>query len=423
MASVYIETYGCTLNQADSDIIAAMLLDHDLVDSAEKADVIVFNTCTVKGATENKIFERMKRLSAAGKPFVIAGCLTANIPKIRKRFLRAPIVGTSSLRHIAQAVEDAFAGIATEYVGHESKDGLPKLLSAPICRVPLNEGCVSKCHFCHTKAARPFLRSYSPKTVVGWINDAVRKGAVEIQLTSQDAGAYGFDLKTSLIPLLNSINKDDSSGSSGKGFLVRLGMINPDHAKRMLPGIIEALSGPRFYRFIHVPVQSGSEKVCREMNRDHSVQDFRDIVSALREAIPDVCISTDVIVGYPTETEDDFQETLRMLQDTKPDTVNLSKFSPRPGTVAKSMKQLDNSKIKRRSEIASALIKGITLDCRKRYVGRRLRVLITEKEKDFKGRAINYHQVVVKGFKGNLGDSVDVEIYDANHGSLFGEPI
>ena len=423
---VFIETYGCTLNQADSDIMHALLAagaGHLIVDSIDAADVIVLNTCTVKGATENRIFARIRELGAGRGKLVIAGCLTANIPKIRKYCPTAPIVTPSSLAHISEAVADAIAGRATQYSSAVSKEGLPRLLTAPICRIPINDGCVSKCHFCQTRLARPYLRSYTPKMVVRWINEAVRGKAREIQLTSQDSGAYGLDIKTGLLHLLDAIANDDSSGRAEGEFLVRLGMINPEHAKRMLPGIIRALSGPRFYKFLHVPVQTGSEKVCREMNRDHTVKDFYDIVAAVRGAMPEASIATDVIVGYPTETEDDFLETLELVRKTRPEIVNVSKFSPRPGTAAMAMKQLPNDEIKRRSEIASALTKQITKERRMQFIGRRMRVLVTEKEKDFKGRAINYHQVVVKGFKGSLGDFADVEIFDANLGSLFGEAV
>jgi tRNA A37 methylthiotransferase MiaB len=238
-----------------------------------------------------------------------------------------------------------------------------------------------------------------------------------------DSGAYGIDLRTNLVSLMEAIARDDSDERPSREFLVRLGMINPDHAKRMLPGILGALAQPRFYKFLHVPVQTGSEKVCREMNRDHSVSDFTEIAAAVREKMPDATIATDIIVGYPTETEDDFRATLRLLQDTKPETINLSKFSPRPGTKAKEMKQLPGPEIKRRSEEAAALIRKIGEARRKRFAGRACRVLITEKDRDFKGRDINYNQVVVKGFRGKLGDFADVVITDANHGSLFAKPL
>ncbi len=424
MPKVYIETYGCTLNQADSDILRALLGEakYELVESEAESDVVVLNTCTVKGATENKILERMRRLGKAGKRFVVAGCMTANEKKIRKAAPLAPMLGTSSLRFITAAVDDSLRGRPTVHKANESKDGLPKLLTAPICRIPINDGCVSSCHFCQTKLARPYLRSYSPKTVARWIHESVGGGAREIQLTSMDSGAYGIDLRTDLVRLMEAIASDDSDSRPAGPFLVRLGMINPDHARRMLGGIIRALKGPRFYKFLHVPVQTGSEKVCREMNRDHTVQDFREIVSRVRAEMPDATIATDIIVGYPTETEDDFRETLELLRETKPDITNVSRFSPRPGTKAKEMEQLPAAEVKRRSGECAALVKEIGARRRMALIGRSIRVLVTESERDFKGRDIDYHQVVVKGFKGALGDFVNARVYSANHGSLFARP-
>jgi len=418
---VFIRTYGCTLNQADSDIMRALLKERYEPASEGQADVIIINTCTVKGPTENKIFEYMKKLQQDNRRFVIAGCLAANMGKIRRFAPNAPVVGTSSLGSICDAVDDAVSGKASSYLSFESKDELPKLMTAPIMRVPINDGCVSTCYYCQTKLARPFLRSYSPKTIVKWINKSVDKGAREIQLTSMDSGAYGLDLKTNLIELLDSIAADDSSKRTEKRFLVRLGMINPNHAKEMLPDIIRILRHERFYKFLHAPVQTGSEKVCKEMNRDHTVKDFRDIVGAIRKEIPEATIATDIICGYPSETEEDFQQTLQLLKETEPDITNVSKFSARPGTRAKELKQLHNDEIKRRSAEASSLVRSISEKRKKAYIDKTYEVLITEEDPDFKGRDLNYHQVVVKDFSGKLGDFVDVRIMDANHGSLFGK--
>lgn len=424
MTKVYLETYGCTLNQADSDIMRALLRGkYELVQSEEESDVVILNTCTVKGATENKIIARMRSLSESGKKFVIAGCMTANEKKLRKIAPDSAILGTSSLKWIPDAVEESLQGKATLRKIYESKDSLPKLLTAPIMRIPINDGCVSSCHFCQTKLARPFLRSYSPKTVVKWIGRAVMEGAREIQLTSMDSGAYGIDLKTNLVKLLESIAEDDSASRPREEFLVRIGMINPDHAVRMLDGLVRMLKRPGIYKFLHIPVQSGSEKVCREMNRDHTVADFVRIASRVREELPDATIATDIIVGYPTETEDDYQKTLELLEKVRPDITNVSRFSPRPGTRAKEMRQLPNEEIKRRSGETAALIRRISEESKRRFIGRSFRVLVTEKDKDFKGRDINYHQVVLKDFEGKLGDFAQARITGANHGSLFGEVI
>jgi MiaB-like tRNA modifying enzyme len=429
MPKIYLETYGCTLNQADSDILRAVLTEHrhQIVDREAESDVVIINTCTVKGATDNKISERVRQLRKAGKRIVIAGCMTADEAKLRKIAPLAPLVGTSSLKNISNAVDDAMAGRGSSYKSYESKDALPKLLTVPIARIPINDGCVSSCNFCQTRIARPFLRSYSPKTVVKWIDAAVVQGTREIQLTSMDSGAYGLDIKTNLISLLDAIANDDNdtrpshSTKQDPGFLVRLGMINPDHAKRMLPDIIRLLKHKRFYKFIHIPVQTGSENVCKDMNRAHSVKDFVDIVEAIREEIPDATIATDIIVGYPTETEADYEQTKKLILQAKPDITNISRFSPRPGTKAKELKQLPDAEVKKRSGEMAILVKRICEERRKASIGRQYWVLVTEKQRDFKGRNINYSQVIVNGFKGKLGDTTAVRITDATHGSLFGE--
>ncbi len=425
---VFVETYGCTLNQADSDILRALLKEkYSLVDVPDLADVIVLNTCTVKGPTENKILEYVRHLVLENRKFVVAGCLTANEAKLRKFASLAPIVGTSSLGRICDAVWDALAGRATAYTAPASKEALPKLMTAPIMRIPINDGCTSQCHFCQTKLARPFLRSYTPKTIVKWIDESVRNGAREIQLTSMDSGAYGLDFRTNLVELMETIANDDSKSKSSFPFLVRVGMINPNHAKRMLAGIVRLLKGPRFYKFLHVPVQTGSEKVCLDMGRDHTVKDFVDIVRAIRKELPEATIATDIIAGYPTETEKDFEDTVRLLETVRPDITNVSRFSPRPGTKARELKQLPNAVVKARSTKLARVVRRISEAAKQPYVGTSCRVLVTEKQEgkrtDFTGRDMNYRQVVVKGFRGVPGDFVDVEITGANHGSLFGKPL
>lgn len=417
---VLIETYGCTMNQADSDTIEAILRDRGYRVSGPgqgeaDADIIVLNTCTVKGPTENRILERIRKLETENRKLVIAGCMSVNSDKLRK-ITDAPIVWPGAIGKIGEAVEDALCGQATEYKDVERKDGLPATITRPIMRLAIAEGCVGSCSFCQTKLARPGLRSMGPQAVLRRIADGVAAGAKEIQLTAMDTGAYGLDIGTDLPSLLDCINEMDGD------FLVRMGMINPDHVLRMKEKLVTALNGPRFYRFLHIPVQSGSEKVCRDMNRKHTVAEFEGIVRDLRKGIPGITIATDVIVGYPTETERDYQDTLDMLGRVRPDIVNLSRFSARPLTRAKELKPLPTQEVKRRSTETSALVRRICEERNKALVGETFEVLITEKQKDFTGRTIGYKQVVVKAFEGELGESVKVKIKDANHGSLFGVP-
>lgn len=422
---VYVKTYGCTLNQADSDILKAIISEkYILADREEESDVVVLNTCTVKGATDDKIFAKIRLLENSGRKFVIAGCLTVNEAKIRKIAPNTPILGTSALQHINSAIDDASAGRPSVYKNYDSKEKLPKQLNTPIARIPINDGCVSNCAFCQTKLARPYLMSYTPKTIVKWIHKSVKNGAKEIQLTSMDSGAYGIDIKTNLVSLLETILSDNSSTKPRpETIFIRLGMINPNHAKRMLPGLLKKMEDKKIYKFLHIPVQSGSEKVCKDMNRDHSVKDFVEIVTAVREKFPEATIATDIIVGYPTETKEDFEATIALLKQTKPDVINFSRFSSRPATKARKLKQLNSLEMKKRTGAMRALVRKLNSESRARFIGKVCNVLITENDRDFKGRDINYFQVVVKGFEGRLGDFVKVKITSANHGSLFGEVI
>ena len=423
--AIAIEKYGCTLNQADTDSIRAILCGLGFrvlsPDEIEDADVIILNTCTVKGATENKIIARIRKIESArlgtqDTRLVISGCMSVNSAKLRK-FTSAPIVWPGAIARIGDAVEDALTDQVTEYKERSDKENLPRIFTTPILRIPIVEGCTGSCTFCQTKFARPGLKSVNPARLLEWINDGVARGAKEIELTAMDTGAYGLDIKTDLVSLLNCIN--DIEGD----FLVRLGMINPEHVLRMKEGLITAFKKEKIYRFLHLPVQSGSENVVKEMGRKHTVSEFVELVREFRDEIPDISISTDIIVGYPTETEEDFLETLGLIKRMGLDMVNLSKFSPRPGTAAKELPQLHNDEIKRRSVEASKVVRRICEEQNEQYIGKTLDVLITEKQKGFTGRTKNYKQVVARGYDGKLGEWIKARITETNRGSLFGKVV
>jgi MiaB-like tRNA modifying enzyme len=343
------------------------------------------------------------------KKVVVAGCLVINKKRIRSVLPDAPLLWPSAVSRINEAVDAAVEGLPVEINELKRKESGVRIYTAPILRVPISEGCTGNCHFCQTKLARPVLVSYPEKLIAEWISKGVEKGAKEIQLTSMDTGAYGLDHGTNLIDLLKCINGIDGD------FLVRIGMINPEHAVKMKEQIAEIMKKGKLFRFMHIPVQSGSEKVCKEMGRKHTVKDFTDTVSYFRSKFPDITISTDIIVGYPTETDDDFEQTLNLLQTVKPDVVNLSKFTPRAGTKAAEMKQLASEITKERSRKTSEIVKNICAENNRKYIGQSLDVLVTEKGK---GRTRNYKQVAFEQ-DSELGNWIKVKIKDANHGSLF----
>lgn len=412
--TVWIETYGCTLNQADTDLMKGVLGREGYAFSPDST-IYILNTCTVKEATENKIISRIGKLREEGKKVVIAGCLGINEERIRSAAPGAVIVYPSAASHIAEAVELAARGEAGKFTDGE-KEGFPMAYTAPILRIAVQEGCVGNCHFCQTRLARPRLRSCGIKTIKRRVEEGLGKGAREIQLAGQDTGAYGIDNGSSLPAMLGEV-----LGVEGD-FMVRLGMINPGHAREMLPELLGALGHPRFYKFLHLPVQTGSEKVRMEMNRAHSVADFEEVVGRVRERFQECTISTDIIAGYPTERVEDYSETVELLKRVKPDIVNLSKYSSRKGTAAGKLRKLPTQEVKRRSTALSALVKRICTQRNSGYAGREEDVLITEMQKTPTGRMRNYKQVCVRG-RCRLGEWVRVKITGYNHGSLFGEKI
>lgn len=270
---------------------------------------------------------------------------------------------------------------------------------------------MSSCTFCETKIARPRLMSQSIESILLWIRQAVNAGAVEIQLAGMDTGTYGTDRGYDVADLLTKINKMEGM------FRARLGMNNPQHIKRLGKKLITAYEGEKIYKFLHTAVQSGSEKVVADMERTHSVEDFEEVVKSYREEMPSMTIATDIIVGYPTEEESDFEESIALVKRTMPDVVNVSKFTPRPLTRAAKLKQLPSSVVKERSRIMSEVVVETTKNRNKHYIGREMEAIVTE---EGKGRTENYKQVV---FKENVrvGQCYDVKVVDANHTSLFVE--
>ncbi len=405
---VYFETYGCTLNRADTDLMKGLVKNRGwrVVERPEGADVIVLNTCTVKSRTENKIISRIEKLKE--KKVVIAGCMSVIEERVRKAKKDVVILPAQSAGMINSAIELAGKG-GYGNIGGGMKWGEGREYSSPILRIALQEGCLGNCYFCQTKFARPKLMSYPKEWIMEQVKEGILRGAKEIQLTGMDTGAYGIERREKLGDLLKKILSTEGD------FMVRLGMLNPIHAYEMKNEIRGILKHKKFYGFIHIPVQSGSPKVLKEMNRRHGIKEFIESAREFRKE--GAIISTDIIAGYPTETEEDFEKTKEMLLKMKPDIINVSGFASRKGTRAAGMDKLPTQIIKKRTRELSKLVKEITKENNEKFIGKEMDVLITEKGK---GRSREYKQVVAEG---KLGEWIRVRIKDANHGSLFGELI
>ncbi len=339
---VYLQTYGCQANIADSEAILGILKEknYELTNSEDEADVIIVNTCSVKNATQSKEIHYIREKSKT-KKIIVGGCLTKTLD-IRKY---APdvtaVFDTNSILKVHEVLK-------TEQ-DHFSDKKEDRIL-IPVIRkdkdigiISIGEGCQNFCTFCATKLARGNLRSYRIGDIKRSVEKAVNEGCKKIYLTSQDNGCYGFDIKTSLPELLDELATIEGS------YKVRVGMMNPWHLNKILPGLIEAYKSEKIVKFLHIPVQSGSEKILKDMKRVHTVGNYKTAVKVFRENFPEISIATDVIVGFPTETEEEFQLTYNLIKETKPEILNISKFSSRQGTKAAELKQLSSEVIKERS--------------------------------------------------------------------------
>ncbi len=421
---VFIKTYGCTLNNSDSDRMRAKLEKegHSIVEREEEADVVILNSCAVKDATEKKQLYRIQNYGKEGKALVVAGCLTYNKKLIRNVNKRVVLVSTGSVEEINKAVEDAKEGRVSEYLKFNRKRKSRVYVIQGIARIALQEGCTESCTYCATKLARPLMFSYPPRDIFESIEEAIDKGAIEIQLTGMDTGAYGLDFKSDLAELLTAIG--EKTEKKEKEFRIRVGMLNPVHTKRMKSRIVESLRFSKFYKFFHLPVQSGSKRILELMHRKADDDEFRRITKEIREKYKEVSIATDIIVGFPTEEDNDFEETVKLIEEVKPDVVNISKFSPRPGTKAYSMQWVNSEKIKKRSKELSEIVKEISEKNNEKYLGKEVEVLITEKgrEGQSKGRTNSYKQVVLNK-EIEIGRWVKVRVEEVSHTGLKGDVV
>jgi len=422
---VYMETYGCASNKADSEIIAGILEKEgfEFVRDPRKADLIIINTCIVKTPTEHRMIHRIKELSALNKPMIVAGCM----PKAERKLVeklnpRASMIGPDSIREIAHVARETMKGkkvIALED-SRTPKLGLPrKRENEVIGIVPIAIGCMSECSYCITKLARGRLFSYPEDLIIAEIQNLLKEGCKEIWLTSQDCGAYGIDMNTSLPNLLEKVCE-----VQGK-FVVRVGMMNPMFVRRWADRLAEIYENEKIFKFLHLPLQSGSDRVLKLMKRGYKVEDFLKIVKTFKKRIEEITLSTDIIVGFPGETEADFRKTLKVIQQIKPDVVNISKFGPRPYTEASKIAQLPKDVVKERSRKLHELVEQIKIERNEKWVGRSCMCIVDEvgKKGTMVARNMSYKPIVLKASKRLLGKFVEVRIEDAGKNYLRGSLI
>ena len=281
--------------------------------------------------------------------------------------------------------------------------------------IQICEGCLGACTFCCTRFARGPLNSYPIEDIVAEARMAIENGACEIQLTAQDTAAFGRDSGEKLSDLIKEVANLDGD------FRVRVGMMHPKNILNDVDEIIEAMKHPKVYDFIHLPVQSGSDKVLSEMRRGHNISQYKEIVSKFKNEIPGIALAVDIIVGYPTETDEDFNETVKLLNEIKPSLIHLSKYQHRIGAISSSLDEIPREIMKERSKFLSQIKSEITEEENKELVGSIQNVLVVEKgsKGGFIAKTNSYIPVIVDDVE--LGTFVDVKITEATSTYLKSE--
>ncbi|MFX0059439.1 MAG: tRNA (N(6)-L-threonylcarbamoyladenosine(37)-C(2))-methylthiotransferase, partial [Candidatus Heimdallarchaeota archaeon] len=376
--SFYIETYGCTSNKADSYIISNILKKNNYSETnLNEAEFLIINTCAVKQQTENKIKTRLKNLyktykNRPDKHLIIAGCL----PHIEPGYINevkklvpsfSAIIDLDNINKIPEIFKQIKNGKKNLIVKSTEKiDKAKILLDFPKNKItgilPISEGCLGSCTYCCVKNARGKLNCYNPESVIENARHQLKQNIKQIYLTSQDCSTYQYN-NTNLFNLVKVINDLDFK------FFLRIGMLNPIFLIKDLNQMISIYNLNKVYKLLHIPIQSGSDKILKKMNRFYSISEIHNKINILKNKFPLLTFSTDIICGFPGETEEDFNETIKLIKWLKPEILNISKFTPRPGTKAKNMNQVNSRTIKERSIRLSKIFRESLINMNKHWAG------------------------------------------------------
>jgi threonylcarbamoyladenosine tRNA methylthiotransferase CDKAL1 len=369
--NVYIETYGCRYNFGDTSKLVEILKSRGstIVDSAEAADAVIINTCTVVGPTERRMLRRLSQFR--DYDLYVTGCMS----EVQRDAIFA--VCTPTILP-SETIQKVYRTVRT--VG-----------SGGVAIVQVAQGCVGRCTYCLTRIARGPLKSFPENEILAEIIAYTQANSTEIQVTAQDVSSWGRDIGKSLPDLLNNIG--DLPGQ----FMIRLGMMNPATVKGILDDLVDAYASDRIFKFVHLPVQSGSDAILDRMGRGYTVTDFEEIVATFRNRYPEITLATDMIVGFPGETKEDFSASVDLLERVRPNKINITRYSKRPFTPLSQKEDLPDWIKKDRSRVMNSLAENVYASINKDYLEKQVHFRVTEiiKEGSVMARSPNYLGIVL----------------------------
>ena len=437
MKSFAIKVFGCQMNSYDGDRIRTSMIHMGWKETSEEnADVIILVTCSIREKAEQKVASEIGRYDLryrkTGSPAVVlVGCMAQRIGlSISKKFPCVRLVsGPRHLGLVPQGIDDSFSDGAQRFFMDDDPRALEDLEVVPTERtnpfkayVTITYGCDRFCTYCIVPYVRGRLQSRGHAEIIKEAEALAASGVSEITLLGQNVDAYGKDKKGEygFASLLKDVSRIEG---------IRRLRFATSHPKDFDEDILEVMAEtPSICRAINLPVQSGSDRILKEMNRGYTRSQYLELVRRIRTVLPDVSLSTDLIVGFPQETEDDFRDSYDLLKELRFDIVHTAAYSPREGTKAAVMEgQIDNKvKAARLNEI-NALQSQIALELNEEYVGKTVEILLDgpapRGEGSFQGRTKTDKVVIVKGSPECMGSYMDVKIIRASHWSLEGEII
>jgi len=441
-AKIYVKTWGCSHNVSDGEYMSGILAaqGYTVQDEKSSADLWILNSCTVKSPSEDHFRNEIDSGLDQGKKVIVSGCVPQGKPDAE--YIKGlSIIGVQQIDRVVEVVEETLKGNQVRLFGQkkvivseeerensgiqsDSRKGggaplaLPKIRKNPLVEIiAINTGCLNACTYCKTKHARGQLGSYTIDEIVQRAQQAFEEGVVEIWLTSEDTGAYGRDIGVTLPDLLNELIKVIPEGCR-----LRLGMTNPPYILDHLEAIAKIMNSDRVYKFLHVPIQSGSDVVLGDMKREYTADDFSRVVNVLRQKVPGITIATDIICGFPTETEEDFNDTMIICKKYKFPVLYINQFYPRPGTPAAKMKRVPTQDVKQRTKKLTEYFHSY--EPYKKRIGEKYTVLVTDiahDRKHYVGHNEFYEQILVPKMEELMGKLVDVEIIEATKFSMMGQ--
>ncbi|MDE6783959.1 MAG: tRNA (N6-isopentenyl adenosine(37)-C2)-methylthiotransferase MiaB [Ruminococcus sp.] len=433
----YVRSFGCQLNISDGEKIKGMLKNagYSFTDDENKADIIILNTCAVRENAEDRVFGivgSMKKLKEIKPSLIIgiSGCMTAQehiAEKIRKSYPQVDfVVGTSALSSMPKLLLDCLNGqkFGADIAEYEdfSEEAEQVRESGFKASVPIMFGCNNFCTYCIVPYVRGRERSRRQEDIVSEVKNLVQNGYKEIMLLGQNVNSYGSDSgkKNAFPELLRELNMIEGD------FIIRFMSSHPkDASKELIDTIFEC---SKVANHLHLPLQSGSSSVLERMNRRYTAEKYLEIVDYIREKDPEFSLTTDLIVGFPDESDEDFQATLDMIKRVKFDNIYSFIYSKRSGTKAAEMSDFTSDEVKsQRMRKLLEVQREISSENYRRFIGRKMCVLVddvSKKREGFvSGKSNEFIIVEFKGDKSLIGQFVYVEIIDSMNWAVVGRMI